>query len=335
MIHNFDDNFQKSQYIYPSDIYSSCDDLWVITCYFNPNHYQTKLENYKIFQSSISKSKIKLFTIECVFNDSAFELAASDSVLQVRADSVLWQKERLLNIILDHLPPNVKKIAWIDCDILFSNYNWAIETSALLNSYPIVQPYHTVIRLPRTHRYYQGQSDGIWSGCAYVLDKNASLISKGNFHLHGHTGMAWAGQVDILKKHGFYDACISGSGDHLMCHAMYGTFYDPCIKRTLGDTKIRNKLFRHFVKWAYPFYLSVQGRVGFVKGEVLHLWHGSSENRKYVQRHEELIKLGFDPFVDLKKSENGSWTWGTRTDTRLKEWTNTYFSERKEDGEIE
>ena len=71
------------------------------------------------------------------------------SLLRIRSEHVLWQKERLINVALGHLPKHVKKVAWLDCDILFSNPNWLIETSELLDNYPIVQPFQTANRLPR------------------------------------------------------------------------------------------------------------------------------------------------------------------------------------------
>lgn len=317
--------------IYASNYYCPCDDLWLITCYFNPSKYQTKLINYKKFEHVISESKLNLLTIECAFNNDAFELVPTPNVLQIRTQNIMWQKERLLNIAINHLPPIARKVAWVDCDILFSNPNWAVETSSLLDIYPVVQPYQTVVRLPKDQMCYQGYGT-IWNGFGYMLQKNPKILSTGNFHLHGHTGMIWAARVELLKTHGLYDACISGSGDHLMAHAMHGNFNCLCIERIVGPIKIKNKFFRHFLKWAYPFYLDVLGKVGFVSGEVLHLWHGEIENRKYTQRHQELRELGFDPFNDLQHSNNGTWVWGSHSNYLFQEWAENYFCQRQEDG---
>ena len=80
--------------------YERCDDLWTITCVFNPSGYRTKMENYYRFSQKFRESGLPLVTIECAFNEAPFVLPASPDVLQVRSQSILWQKERLLNIAL-------------------------------------------------------------------------------------------------------------------------------------------------------------------------------------------------------------------------------------------
>lgn len=316
--------------VFSSEIYNPSDELWLITSYFNPNSYQTKLANYKRFERVVRKSNLNLLTVECAFEDMDFELAPFQNVLQVRTNSTMWQKENLLNLAIKNLPTNVNKVAWLDCDILFSNANWAIETAKLLDTFPIVQPYQKVIRLPQHDTYYRGKGD-MWNSFAYVRRKNPQLHRTGNFHIHGHTGMAWAARVELLKKHGLYDGCISGSGDHVMAHAMCGTFKAPCIERILGPCKIRNKLFRYFLKWAHPFYQDVKGKIHFVSGEVLHLWHGEIENRQYLERHKELREIGFDPYNDLRFDNNGVWEWNSNK-KELHQWAKRYFQLRLEDG---
>jgi len=316
--------------VFSSEVYNPCDELWLITSYFNPNSYQTKLANYKRFERVIRKSKLNLLTVECAFDDMNFELSPFQNVLQVRTNSTMWQKENLLNLAIKHLPTSVNKVAWVDCDILFSNANWAIETAQLLDTVPIVQPYQKVIRLPQHHTYYRGEGD-MWDSFAYVWRKHPQRHHTGNFRLHGHTGMAWAARVELLKTHGLYNGCISGSADHVMAHAMFGKFKDPCIERILGPSKIRNKLFRYFLKWAYPFYEDVKGKIHFVPGQVLHLWHGEIENRQYLERHKELREIGFDPYNDLRFDNNGVWEWNSNK-KELHHWAKKYFQLRLEDG---
>jgi hypothetical protein len=51
------------------------------------------------------------------------------------------------------------------------------------------------------------------------------------------------------------------------------------------------------------------GRLSFVNGQVLHLWHGDLENRKYAQRHEELGRFGAEPVSDVVLDPSGCWGW--------------------------
>jgi hypothetical protein len=72
--------------------------------------------------------------VELAFGDAPFELRPEDGdrVIQLRASAVLWQKERLLSIAREHLPPECDKVVWLDADVLFENDGWVARTSELL-----------------------------------------------------------------------------------------------------------------------------------------------------------------------------------------------------------
>ncbi|MDB5319627.1 MAG: hypothetical protein JWN40_1258, partial [Phycisphaerales bacterium] len=201
-------------------------DLYVITAYFNSAGFVTKLANYHLFIESLTRAGVNHLTIECAFANAPFELAPSAAIVRIRARDVMWQKERLLNLALSHLPPTCTKVAWIDCDVLFESADWAQQTSKLLDVFPIVQPFTRVVRLPRDHRAYTGQGD-LWHSFATIYKQHPNLMLAGDFARHGHTGFAWAARRDLLQRHGLYDACISGSGDHMMAHAFCGDWASP------------------------------------------------------------------------------------------------------------
>src|SRR5438045_2016831 len=87
-------------------------DLWAITCYFNPAGYRRRLANYRIFRERLT---IPLLAIELAYG-SNFELNEKDAdiLIQLRGRDVMWQKERLLNVALQSVPPTCHKIAWLD-----------------------------------------------------------------------------------------------------------------------------------------------------------------------------------------------------------------------------
>src|SRR4029077_15700270 len=60
----------------------------------------------------------------------------------------LWQKEKLLNLALQAVPPECRKVAWLDCDIIFDDPHWSKKTKSLLDSYPMVQLFKEVHYLP-------------------------------------------------------------------------------------------------------------------------------------------------------------------------------------------
>ncbi|MEG3838668.1 hypothetical protein [Microcoleus sp. herbarium14] len=309
--------------------YTYVEDLWIITTYFNPVDYRTKLINFNAFKKNIEIAGINLVIIECTFKDQPFSLNNCVNVIQIKAKDIMWQKERLLNLALYKLPDSCKKVAWVDCDILFANPDWALETSKLLDDLPIVQLFDTAIRLPKDHLSYTGEGD-IGKSFSSIRNTQRDEIYKGHFFNHGHTGFAWAARKELLLKHGFYDACIVGGGDHLMAHAMYGDWLSPCIKVHTGDNKYHLK---YFLNWGEKFYKDVLARVGYVSGSILHLWHGDKINRKYGERNIILNNFGFDPANDISIDENGCWKWNSDK-ANIHQWTLNYFLDRKEDGDL-
>lgn len=307
--------------------YAPADDLWVVTCYFNPSGYRTKRRNYERFAAKLRRSGLNWLAVECAFGSAPFTLPPSPNVFQVRGRDVMWQKERLLNLAIAGLPAACTKVAWLDCDVLFANPEWAVETSALLERCAVVQPFKWAIRLPRWHGAYWGFGAS-WKSFAAVYAKNLRLLLKGNFDRHGHTGFAWAARREVLERHGLYDACIAGSGDHMMAHAMCGDWTTRCITRIIGDNTRHLDYFR---RWAEPLYRDVRGRVGYVPGTLLHLWHGDIADRRYMDRNQDLVRFGFDPVTDLRVGESGCWEW-TSAKPALHRWAVEYFGLRQEDG---
>jgi hypothetical protein len=68
---------------------------------------------------------------------------------------------------------------------------------------------------------------------------------------------------------------------------------------------------RRFLAWAEPFHAEVRGRVGFIAGELRHLWHGELRTRGYGQRHAHLAELDFNPDEDIAIGSDGAWVWNT------------------------
>jgi GT2 family glycosyltransferase len=308
--------------------YTSTPDLWIITCYFNPSHYQTKYRNYQQFKANIEAAGLNLLTIECAFASQSFDLEPSLQVLQVRCPHVLWQKERLLNLAIAQLPPTATKIAWLDCDILFSNPNWAKETAAQLDIFPVVQPFTLAIRLPANRLIHTGQSELISTSFSYAYAASQKSDVVIDFNRFGHTGYAWAARREILDRHGLYDRAIVGSADHLMAHAMIGDFTSFYVQRFLGAA---SRSLEHFTDWGQAFYQDVQGQMGYTAGTVLHLWHGDFSDRHYLNRHDLLMTYNFDPELDVSVAPNGTLQW--RSDKpKLHQWVIDYFNQRQEDG---
>ena len=62
--------------------------------------------------------------------DNGWELTSTDAeiLIQVRSESILRQKKCLLNIASESVPAECKKIAWLDCDVIFQGDDWVPKT---------------------------------------------------------------------------------------------------------------------------------------------------------------------------------------------------------------
>jgi hypothetical protein len=351
--------------MYPS--YRSCPDLWCITAYFNPAHYRTRRANYELFAVPICAAGIPLLTVECAFGDDPFELPPGPDVLQMRAPDVLWQKERLINLGAAHLPPEVIKVAWLDGDILFTNRDWAVETAALLDDYPVVQPFAWAVRLEQGEHTADARAKRHES-FASVWQRDRGLIHMGGLDVHGHTGFAWAAQRDLLTRHGLYEAFVTSNGDHFLAHAFAGDFVSQCLQsvrqgsrlapfsrrvhrtsfgaflHSLAPPRMRHRIhnlpgirqpnaafWTHFTTWGEPVAKLIGGRIGCTSGTVLHLWHGEITNRQAGAGRQFLHAHGFDPTKDLRIGTTGCLEWASDK-PQLHAWLLRFFRERREDG---
>jgi hypothetical protein len=301
-------------------------DICAITCYFNPSNYISRPTNYTIFRKKLAESNIPLYVIECVFGKQKPVLDHSENYFLVRSQSILFQKERLLNLLVQKVPEKYTKIVWVDADIIFLNKNWANETSELLEDFVIVQPYEELEYLSKDQQDSTPGNIIMESyGKVYTKDPQAHLEE---YNKHGHTGFAWAARRDLFNTCGIYDAAIANSGDLIFSHAATGDFHHEAILFRHKGSKNRLK---YVQEWMYKAYDIIKGNLSFTPGKVLHLWHGDIKDRQYVNSHKEFNQLNFDPYVDIKISENGCWEWNSNK-PELHKWLINYFARRKEDG---
>ncbi len=315
----------------PHPAYRYAPGLWVITAYYNPAGYRTRRRNYEIFAALLRSSGIPLLTVECAFDDQPYDLPETRGTVRVRGSSVLWQKERLLNLAVSWLPASCRYVAWLDCDLVFADPDWAGRTAALLEQVPMVQVFETCLRLPRDYATATGGGDPCGSFAA-VMERTPQLLRTGRFEDHGHTGYGWAARRELLDRHGLYEYAIGGSADHYMAHAAMGDIGSPCIERMMLR---KPELLGHFRDWAEPFHASVRGAVKVVPGQVRHLWHGDLADRKYSLRHVELAEIGYNPYCDLVAAPGRPLEFRDDPEKRrLVEWFRSYFASRREDGAL-
>lgn len=310
----------------PVPVYRKAPELAVITTYFNPCGYKRRRYNHDVFVATMRRSGIMCITIECAFNDGPFELEPSLDVIRVRGDN-LWQKERLLNIAAASLPSSISAVAWLDCDILFQNANWACDTVRLLKKHAVVQTFEKCILMEDDGTYNDSSKE--FTSFGVIAPSDQRLITCGRYDRHGHTGYGWAMRREIFDKAGLYEHAITGSADHYMAHAIYGK-YGFCVEHSI---KGNNRQLRHLMEWGDRFYDLAQGSLAATPGKIMHLWHGKWADRKYLERTHETTELGYDPYLDVVARPGQPFSWHPKIQKPgLVGYFNQYFASRKEDG---
>jgi hypothetical protein len=303
-------------------------DFCVITSYFNPARYKTKRRNFDAFMDGMAKVGADVRVVELAFGDDDFELDAADNILQFRGTDIMWQKERLLNVAVSRLPESCTKLGWFDADLIFKEPDWLERTSDALEEFMVVQPFSHAVRLNRDN-----EDDGsglLYESFASQFVRDPRPARTALFNLHGHTGFAWAARRQFVTEVGFYDACLTGSGDHLMAHAFAAAVArSPCMPHMIGPSPAYGQ---HFVRWAVKARDFVGGKLGVVPGRILHLWHGDLGDRRYAQMNRQFMGFGFDPDAHIRIGSDGLWEW-SGAPPHMRQWAIDMFEIRNEDGE--
>ena len=310
---------------------SSPGECWVITTYFNPQHYASRRRNFEVFRDHLNSQGIHFGVAEAVSLEHPFALRNDDAdiVMQMHSPHALWQKESLLNALLKKLPSSCDAVAWVDADICFRNDDWGNQVCDGLAKFAVLQPFSTVIQTPEGWKpstpdrwkdlsnAESGQSTA--SYLAGVSDIRPELF-------RGHPGYAVAARRDVIDATGFYDRMILGGGDSLFLGACYGLNMEqnPYI------TKNGPLMAADAQPWCDQVFGIVQGNVGFLTGTIAHLWHGDRMNRYYGERH--VLLKDFDPQRDLCQTSDELWQWSPEADAALVRSVSEYFAARNEDG---
>jgi hypothetical protein len=271
---------------------------------------------------------VPLVAVELSFNGS-FDLAPDDAeiLIQLRGGSILWQKERLLNIALQALPSSCDTVAWIDCDTIFLQSDWPCAVRRLLDDFVLVQLFERLHHLPAD---YHGDMPGVvrsqvpFHSIASCLAKDTladeSFRTVGLSQRHKYApGLAWAARRATLQLHGLYDALVLGTGDKALVSAAWGRFVD-CAKALQLGPRAR----AHYLAWAEPFHEAVRGRIGYLEGDVFHLWHGDLANRGYASRYALFAPFMFDPYSDIALNKDGVWHWSSEK-PEMHDFVRTHF----------
>jgi hypothetical protein len=283
--------------------------LAIVSCHFNPCGFKKPVENCHRYLARIGQP---VTLVELSFN-GRFEF---DSQIRIEGDmarNFMWQKERLINVGLQALPPDVDAVAWIDADAVFQNPHWYEDAKRQLEHFPLVQLYERV--------------DYLGPGGAEVIRKTNSWAYNWNNGLNGKTygtpGFAWAARREAVPD-GIYDKDIIGGGD---CHAIAAWIEQRrWVEKQYAGLKAPAADFDAWKRRQLPL---VNGQIGYVPGGAYHLYHGTREKRQYGDRLQILRDHNFC-ISDIRIDQNGAWEWASNKPAFHRDIVG-YFMNREED----
>lgn len=280
--------------------------MLAITSYYNPFRGALRKKNYDTFRKFLG---LNLMTVEWS-PEGIFDLCENDAdhLIQVSGGDFIWQKERLLNIGLQRAKDlGFSRLAFLDCDIIFTNPKWFESVNTALESQPIIQCFSNLNYLPPLNfadidrkKIAEVKPELTRNSLAFELDMSGDFINRKPelWPLSGNPGMTLA--VNIAKKATFeyYEFNIVGGGDSVLAAGASNRLIEE-FSRNLYTPEHE----RSIRKWHEKIFSSTD-RLGYVKNEINHLWHGNLDDRQYMDRHNILLRNKYNPELDIEKEKD-------------------------------
>jgi hypothetical protein len=252
----------------------------IVTSMFNCVAGSVRHRHYETF---VRTAGLPVYTVELAFDDLPFVLPPADRLFQLRSDTWVWQRDRIVNRLLEEVPREYDNIALIDADILFHDPDWPRKTEQMLERCPVGQ---------------------VWANCHHTYagvppDRGVSNRDVGTVH----TGYGWAMRREFLDRFGLFDRSPVGGNDVFMTFAYFGWTQHNYLRHYTPQ------FLDYYRRWAEPVTKATGGETGYVEADITHMWHGAKAARNYIGRLE-LLK-DFDPDTDLAVDASGCWAWAT------------------------
>jgi len=283
--------------------------LDIVTVIANPLLWKSRVATARrAIGSWLEEPEVRVTLVECAYGDRPYELEdfagyPRITYVPVRAKTLVWNKENLMNIGFARSPEDARYFGSFDADIVFRRPGWAREVINALHLYPVIQPWEIC--------YDLGPNDeliGVHKSFASLLHAGQPVApngpkmwkSDGGPYEYPHSGYAWAYTREVLDKlGGLFEVGGMGSGDHHMALALAG----------FGDKSVHGKANGNYLnavqRWEARAREHVKGKVGALPFAVEHIFHGSKVRRNYVGRWDMFVQHQFDPVNDLIRNSWG------------------------------
>lgn len=265
-------------------------DTAIVTYYFNPAGLPSVERNYRRFMHEVRWWGRECFSAELVVPGQEFPSANAFIQRRAEANNILWQRERLLNLIVEKLPSSYDKIAIIDPTILMLNNSALKQAEALLeNSY--------LAQLCREVHYLDEKG-------AVIATRRADLsdgTKKGDVappEERVMRCMSWMARRDVFP---LYDRSVYGFGQSLSVSAWLGTRHLPI---TLSPHERV-----HYEAWAREASAKVLGRIGSLEGACMSFPSAGVSDTPSLRREEAGLTYDYDPSRHVAIDEQGLLAW--------------------------
>lgn len=234
--------------------------------------YLHRVAAYRRFYAAMMRVGVPLYTFEVVRPGTPFVTQDDGTTIRCRRPAAprLWQKEYMLNYLLERTPPHYDMVAWIDADVVYDNDSWAAAVVDLLEQCAVAQLFDHL------HWLYEDEST------EYTF---VSCLAKKSGYAPAY-GLAWGARRELLEATGgLYYRAGSGANDGIMAAAFTGETTENFAGGMSHSAK----------QWIRQAKIAAAGRATYLRGHACrHLWHGSIGDRRYGQWDRDLIAAGYD-----------------------------------------
>jgi hypothetical protein len=313
--------------------------LYIVTCIANPLLWKSRIAlAEKAIDTWLDFNNVHVVLVECAYGQRNYQLdhlkrqyPDDFTYIQVRAKTLLWVKENLMNIGIARLPEDAHYIATIDADVTWRGANWAEETMNALDIYPIIQPWQFCYDLGPNNQHSR-----VHNSFAFLHNEGKHVIPRfidKTWHLtndpytYPHPGFAWAWTRPFLDwAGGLFEWGGVGSGDHHMALALIKNAH-------MSMPRDANQTYKSLLaQWQNRATIYNGLKIGYIKDTIEHMFHGRKEDRGYNNRWGMFLKHDFNPLLDTKRNTYGVLEFAGNKPELEREWE-VYMRARNEDVE--
>lgn len=280
--------------------------FFVITTIFNPAQYDSRYNLYYDFVRHMKESGAQLITIECIFptlGQTKFQVTSRGNPyhIQVKSNSLYWVKESLINYAAKRLPAHAKWVCWLDADITFHQRDWVDQAINKLKKHTVIQMFDKALFLGP-----DGSPQRIDYSFGYSVKHKKIIDQKRYAEWYPHPGYGWGMQLEAFLLIGglpVYD--VLGSADLHFAFSLLGRVsstlendLDENFKKYIIASSHRN--YKTLIEYTEKYRRKL---VGYLPITISHNWHGSRENRQYVNRWKILVHHKFDYVRDTYQQD--------------------------------